>query len=166
MLLSCTVDCGEVLPGHRLVARGLRDDGTSDDNLHGDYTGHYDGKPVHRVVSLVYELIPGLPRLEDVSAVLDVDASVALDPPSDPELWGSPLMMGSERDDRAGGSETAGAFGPFILPHGTERVIVELRQVTVVTGRAPRPAKSPPDEKRLGTLEVRLSPAAGHWTPT
>ena len=119
MLLSCDVDCGEALPGHRLVARGLREDGNSNDNLHNDYTGHYEGKPVHRMVSLVYELIPGLPRSEDGSRKLDVDASVVLDPAPDPALWGSPLTMGGERDGRPGGSKTAGAFGPFSCP--TER---------------------------------------------
>jgi hypothetical protein len=72
--------------------------------------------------------------------------------------------MGCERDDRTGGSATAGAFGPFILPEGTERVIVELTQFTLVVGGASRSA-DPAAERRLGTLEVRLSSAAVHWVP-
>jgi hypothetical protein len=86
---SCDVDvnCGEVLPGHRLVARGLRDDGYSNDSLNGDYMGHYNGKPVHRVVSLVYALIPGLPQPDNGLDGLDVDARMVLDPPPDPAVW-------------------------------------------------------------------------------
>jgi len=164
MLLSCNVDCGEVLPGYRLVARGLRDDGFSNDSLNGDYMGHYEGKPVERVVSWVYALIPGLSQPEHGANGLDVDASVALDPPPDPGVWGPVLALGGEREGRPGGSETAGAFGPFVFPEGTERVTVELRQITLVPVDAPR-AMEVNGERRLGTLELEIPSGAAQWTP-
>jgi len=164
MLLSCNVDCGEVLPGHRLVARGLRDDGYSNDSMNSDYMGHYEGKPVHRVVSLVYALIPGLAQPERGSQSLDVDAKVVLDPLPDPAVWGSVLTMGGERDARPGGSETVGAFGAFILPEGTKRLLVELSQIALVPIDAPRTAGGG-TERRLGTLEIEITAGAAHWVP-
>ena len=56
MLVAFDVDCGEVLAGHRFLARGLRDDGYSDDQLLSDYSEHVPGKPVHRMVALTYVL--------------------------------------------------------------------------------------------------------------
>ena len=164
MLFDCNVDCGEVLPGHRLVVRGLRDDGRSDDSLHGDYMGHSEGKPVHRVVSLVYALVPGLAEPEPGSDTLDVDVTVVLDPAPDPEVWGSPLTMGGERDARWGGGETAGTFGPFVFPDDTERVIAEMEQITLVPPDAPRPAKIA-EERQLGTLELDLVSGSARWRP-
>lgn len=164
MLLSCNVDCGDVLPGHRLVAKGLRDDGYSNDSLNGDYMEHYEGKPVHRVASLVYALIPGLSQPDRGSNGLDVDARVVIDPPPDPAVWGSVLTMGAERDARPGGSETAGAFGPFVLPEGTERVSIELSQFTLGPTDSQRGVETP-EERRLGTVELDIASGAAHWTP-
>ncbi|MFN7151017.1 MAG: hypothetical protein ACK4V6_16255 [Microthrixaceae bacterium] len=163
MLVDCEIDCGEVLPGHRLIARGLRDDGYSDDDNNGDFMHHHEGKPVHRVVSVVYALVPGLSEPED-DVSLDVDATVVLDPAPDPEVWGSVLTLGGERDARPGGSETAGAFGPFVFPEATERVIVRLSRITVARSGAPFPAQAA-DERRLGALEVDMSSGAAHWEP-
>ena len=164
MRLSCNVDCGEVLPGHRLLARGLRDDGYSDDSPNGDYTGHFEGEPVHRMGSLSYAFVPGLSQPECGGSGLDVDADVALDPPPDPAVWGSALIMGAERDGRPAGSETAGAFGPFVFPEGTERVRVRLRQVTLVPVDAPRVTETAA-ERWLGTLDLDVRAGAAHWTP-
>lgn len=154
---------GELLPGHRLVARGLRNDGYSNDIRNGDYMRHYEGKPVHPVVSLTYALVPGLTREEQDSS-LDIDARAVLDPPLDPEAWETLVNMGGERDARPGGSETAGAFGPFALPEGTERLNVTLTQITLVRPGSPSPTTQVTD-RILGTLEVDLSSAAGYWTP-
>ena len=163
MLIPCDVDCGEVLPGHRLVVRGLRHDGHSDDAVNGDYMGHYEGKPAHRVVSLVYALVPGLSEQEH-QGNLDIDATVVLDPQPDPAVWGSVLTMGGERDARADGAETSGAFGPFVLPEATERVTATLTRIAISRPGAPPPSNSV--TKRLGTLEVETSsPGAARWTP-
>lgn len=164
MFFSCDVDCGEVLPGHRLIARGLRDDGYSNDSFNGDYMGHYEGKPVHRVVSVVYAFTPGLPPPREHCDYLDIDAMVVLDPSPDPAVSGLVLTMGGERDARPGGSETAGAFGPFMFPEETKRVNVELSQITLVPTDAPRPAAAATG-RRLGTLELEITSGAAYWTP-
>ncbi len=118
---------------------------------------HHEGKPVHRVVSLTYALIPGLSDEDD--GYLDVDASVVLDPPADPDEWGFPLRMGGEREARAGGAETAGAFGPFVLPEETKRLTVTLARVILV--RPGAPSSAPGDSDR--TLEVDLASGTAHW---
>lgn len=164
MLVSCDVDCGEVLPGHRFVARGLRHDGQSNDSYNGDYMGHYEGKPVHPMVSLVYVLVPGLTEQRLRDGGLDIDATVVLDPQPDPMVWGSVLTMGSERDARAGGAESSGAFGPFILPEATERITATLSQIFVVRVGGPLPSGSG-TERQLGTLEVEISSGTVTWTP-
>jgi hypothetical protein len=165
MLVSCDVDCGEVMPGHRLVVRGVRHDGYSNDELHGDYTGHYEGKPVHPVASLVYVLVPGLTEQEFRDSGPDIDVTVELAPAPDPALWGSVLSMGSERDGETGGAETRGAFGPFVLPQGTERVIATVSQIHIFQGGAvPAPSGRVPD-RQLGTLDVTISSGTATWTP-
>ena len=162
VLVSCNVDCGDVLPGHRLVVRGLRHDGYSGDAVNGDHMDHYEGKPVHRVVSLVYALVPGLSE-EEHQGDLDVDATVVLDPQPDPAVWGSILTMGGERDARTDGAETSGAFGPFVLPEATERVTATLTQITI--SRPAAPHASPRSAGRLGTFELDIASGAAHWTP-
>jgi len=106
----------------------------------------------------------GLSQPEHGANGLDVDASVALDPPPDPGVWVPVLALGGEREGRPGGSETAGAFGPFVFPEGTERVTVELRQITLVPADAPR-AMEVNGERRLGTLELEIPSGAAQWTP-
>jgi vacuolar-type H+-ATPase subunit B/Vma2 len=44
--MTFDLDCGDLLGGRRLVATGIRVDGTSDDDVHADYSGHVEGKPV------------------------------------------------------------------------------------------------------------------------
>ena len=94
-MLSCNVDCGEAFLGHRLVVRGLRHDGYSNDSFNGDHMGHYEGKPVYTVVSLVYVLVPGLTEQKLRDGGLDIDATVVLDPQPDPTVWDSVLIMGA-----------------------------------------------------------------------
>ena len=51
--MSFDVDCGEQLAGHRLVARGLSDDGLG--------TGFDESGPEVQLFSFEYELVPGVP---------------------------------------------------------------------------------------------------------
>lgn len=162
MLIPCSVDCGDALPGHRLVVRGLRQDGYSDDSFNGEYMGHYKGKPVHPVVSLVYALIPGLSEQEQ-RGTLDIDMTVTLDPQPDPAVWGAELSMGSERDGKADGAETLGTFGPFVFPEETERVTATLTQITVSRSGTPPPSNI--TTEHLGTFEMEIASGAAHWTP-
>lgn len=162
MLVPLDVDCGEVLPGHRLVVRGLRDAGCSDDATNGDCMDHYEGKPVHRVASLVYALVPGL-SLEEHQGHLDIDVRVTLDPQPDPVVWGSALTMGGERDARAGRAETVGVFGPFVLPEATRRLVATVTQIALSRfGEPSSPTRGAGD---LGAVEVDLASGAAHWTP-
>lgn len=163
MLLCFNIDCGEVLPGHRLVTQGLREDGYSNDGRNGDYMDHHEGKPVHPVASLTYALVPGLTREEQDNS-RDIDASAVLDPPLDPDEWGTVITMGGERDARPGGPEIAGAFGPFAFPEATKRLTVTLTQITVFRAGSPTPTAQVTDQV-LGTLEVDVSSATGYWTP-
>lgn len=162
MLVPFDVDCGEVLPGHRLVVRGLRHDGYSDDGLNGEYMDHFEGKPVHRVVSLVYALVPGLSEQEHHGS-LDVDATVVLDPQPDPAVWGPVLTMGGERDARADRAETLGAFGPFVFPEATEQLTATLTQITISRPGAPSPSTS--STGLQGTMAVEIASGAARWTP-
>jgi len=132
--------------------------------VNSDDPGHYEGKPVHPMVSLVYALIPGLSQPEPGSNGLDVDARMVLDPPADPAVWGAVLTMGSERDARPGGSETAGAFGPFVLLEGTKRVNVALDRITIAPADPPRRTQSPA-QRSFGTLEIELTSGTARWTP-
>lgn len=162
MLVPLDVDCGEVLPGHRLVVRGLRADGYSDDADKSDYMGHYEGKPAHRVVSLVHAFVPGF-SVEEHQGGLDIDVTVTLDPQPDPAVWGSVLTMGGERDAGADQPETLGAFGPFVFPEATAQVVVTLTQIAISREGEPTPVTR--GAGILGTVEVNVSSGAAHWQP-
>jgi hypothetical protein len=163
MLLPFNVDCGEVLPGHRLFAKGLRDDGYSNDSRNGDHMHHHRGKAVHPVASLTYALVPGLTG-EGQDDSRDIDATVVLDPPLDGEEWEAVVTMGGERDARPGASETVGAFGPFPVPERTKRLSVTLTRITLVRSGPPA-TTTPVSDEVLGTLEVDVSSATAHWSP-
>jgi hypothetical protein len=165
MLVAFEVDCGDAIPGHRLLANGLREDGFSDDSMLGDYSHHYDGKPVHRMVSVDYTLVPGLESQELDGSHRDVDAIVTLDPPANADHWDTRLTPGGERDAIPGRSETKGAFGPFVLPDQTKRIAVELSAVTIVPDGARTPPDLPRTDPLLGTLDIELPSGAARWTP-
>lgn len=164
MFLACDIDCGEAFPGHRLVARGLRDDGYSNDSLYADYMGHSEARKVHRVVSLVYALVPGLAD-PGRNTGQEVDARVVLDPPADPAEGGSVLDLGGERDGRPGGNETEGAFGPFVLPEGTQRVIVEFSEIRLIPVDSATATEAYP-RRQIGTLELEITSGTANWSPT
>jgi len=130
------VDCGEWSPGHRFVARGLRQDGLSDSSMLADYSGHYPGKPVEPMVSVVYAIVPGL-SAEELQAGHDIDPTVSLDPPADAQHWGDPVKMGGERCALPDTEETVGAFGPFVLPLQTRRITMELTPIHVTVAARP-----------------------------
>ena len=154
------VDCGDVLPGHRLVATGLRIDGSSDDDNHADYSEHRSGKPVHAMASLTYVVTPALPA--DLGG-RDVDVRVRLTPPADADFWPAVTSPGGEREEIPGAARTRGAFGPFILPSTTRLVVAELSNVAVAVGRNAEMDAHPP--RTLGALTIELGAGAATWTP-
>ncbi|WP_127481169.1 hypothetical protein [Nocardioides pantholopis] len=155
------VDCGEVLSGRRLYATGLRVDGTSDDVVHADYSGHVDGKPVHPMVSLTYRIEPALPHL--ASTGRDIDAEIRVEPPADPTWWPPIHSPGGEREDRPGMATTAGAFGPFVCPAETRQISVSLREIGI-SARLRSASDDGPD-RALGVLVVDLPSSGARWTP-
>ncbi len=164
MLVAFDVDCGEFLAGHRFLARGLRADGYSDDIVHRDYSEHVAGKPVHRMVSLTYALVPGLTADEQGSGP-GVDADVVLEPPADPHYWGAILTVGGEQQPASAGSaETVGALGPFVLPEATRRVTIELAEVMPVDS-VDNSRREDENTRIAGRLEIDVSSGRASWTP-
>lgn len=120
LLASFDVECSDLFPGHTVVARGLRDDGRSRDDLTaGDQRDHV----VCPMVSLVYEVVPGVTREEaaawpaDVSST--VDATYAADVPlpwstggSGPDGLPGPSGVETYDEGRWGGQSTVGELGP------------------------------------------------------
>lgn len=156
------VDCGEWSPGHRLVIRGLREDGTSDSSMLADYRQHHPGKPVEPMVSVVYAIVPGL-TADELQSSHDMDATVSLNPPADAQHWGDPITMGAERCAVPDTEETTGAFGPFVLPQQTRRIIMELTPIHVTS--ADRPAEAGTHELMpSGRLTIDLQTQRASFT--
>lgn len=153
------IDCGEVLEGHRLLATGLRVDGMSDDDDHADYSEHSPGKPVYPMVSLKYVIVPGLNSTTVRGR--DVDAVVRIEPPADPSWWAPVSSWGGERDATVGADVTAGAFGPFVVPEGTQSVTLDLVNIGLWTNDMPPEDDSP--GRALGSLHIDLETASASW---
>jgi len=159
------VDCGQWSPGHRLVIRGLREDGLSDSSMLADYSEHHSGKPVEPMVSVVYAIVPGL-AADELQSGYETDPTVSLDPPADAQHWGDPIKMGGERSAVPETEETTGAFGPFVLPQQTRRIIMELTPIWVTYpnrhpgGGPPPPALMPP-----GRLIIDLQTQSASFAP-
>ena len=158
--MELSIECGEVLRGHRLRFTGLRADGLSDDTFHSDYTEHHAGKPVHPLASLTYELTPGLLD-ETYPDGRYLDVTVELTPPADPGHWSAVFGTGSERDVADGGPVTRGAFGPFVCPTDTTSIRFELTAAVITTDGAPPSDDTP--ESTIGLLFVDLVNERAEW---
>ena len=167
------LDCGELLPGHRFLITGVRRDGQSDDRLHADLAGHVEGQPGEPMVAVTYEVRPGLSERE---STLYVDAEVGLRPTPTGTFWESTSSEGGsvveERNRPVGGPVTAGAFGPFVCPEGTEEIAVRLRpiQVRVFVGDGQALDPEAPDllagvDLVTGTATLDLLHRSARWTP-
>jgi len=152
-MVSFDVDCGELVPGHRCIARGLFDEGRSAHDLtSGDQSRHQ----LMRMVSLGYELVPGVTAAEAAAAEFFVEATYATDVALPWTTGGAGFGPGSI-DAFAGGPGTAGASGPWPLPDDAGRLRFTL-YATGVRGSA--------DPHRVaGTLEVDLPARTARWTP-
>jgi hypothetical protein len=163
MLVAFEIDCGEVLAGHRFLAKGLRYDGNSDDRVLSDYSEHAPGKPVHRMVSLTYSLVPGL-SIDELRAGLSIDARITLEPPADSDYWDAVLSPGGEHDATPGTDATNGAIGPFVLPTATRRVTIELVELSLSRASESR-SREDDDERIAGHLEIDVPAGMASWTP-
>lgn len=150
------VDCGESLfPGHRIIARGLSDEGRSSDDLSsGDQSGHEECQ----MVDLVYEIVPGVDEDEcptDPSEPFTVDATYDADVPlgwstgnSGPDASGGPGWIEMYR----GGASTVGGLGPWPIPSGARQLTFWLQQVRSFSCQ--------------GELHVDLTDGGARWGPT
>jgi len=103
MLFSFDVDCGELIPGHRFIARGLSDCGVID----------CDDDFAAPALSLEYELVPGVPPLDEQRRVFDY--LVGIDYSADGVLPWEPNDSGAIAPFD-GGLSTHGSRGDWPLP--------------------------------------------------
>ena len=149
-LLSFDVDCGELIPGHRFIARGLSDAGELDVREFG-LEGEAD--PLVPGFSLEYELTPGLPESarDDFFRYL-VGVSYTADVP----LPGPPADGGAIAPFE-GGAATHGSRGSWVLPREATLLTFTLTGIDPGTGmHRAEPA---------GDLLVDLELGAAQWRP-
>jgi len=119
MLAEFDVDCGTGLfPGHRILARGLVDGGMSQSDL---TSRDHSGNEPCRMVSLSYEIRPGVTRAEEAARAgqpTTVDATYAADVPlpwstdgAGPDGSGGPCAVEAYDEDIWGGECTLGELG-------------------------------------------------------
>jgi hypothetical protein len=147
MLVSFDIDCGELVPGHHLVARGLATSAvTHQMRVPGG------ARPVTGV-DFLYDFVPGLTQDEEEDGFFPylVEFSYTADQALPWEVDGGGAMGPS-----VGGASTPGFEGPWPIPDGARLLMFHL------TGfdRDTRLENDEPD----GTLEVNLTTRTAAWT--
>jgi hypothetical protein len=144
-LLTFDVDCGEQLPGHVFVARGLSDDGVG--------SGPEQGEPGTRLFSLEYELVPGVApqRHDDLFRFLvHIEYTADVELPWDPTDGGAIAPF-------EGGSSTHGSRGSWPLPADAKQLNFFLYPVP--------PGQLWPADESSGRLAVDLTQRSAQWIP-
>ena len=144
MLLSFDIDCGELVEGHRFIARGICDQGTieSDDDVSAP------------AFSLEYELVPGVPPLDssrrffDYLVGVDYEADAPL--PWDPNDGGAIAPF-------EGGASTHGSRGDWPLPRSARILRFYLSSIDPATGFR--------RDRGDGVLVVDLREGRARWEP-
>lgn len=144
MLVSFDLDCGELVPGHHFVARGVADAGVIPAFGDNEAAGG---------ISLEYELVPGVEPMDDGASVLrylvGIEYSADVELPWDPNDGG--VIAPFE-----GGASTHGSRGSWPLPRGASRLTFTLFAV----GDSGFPKSEP-----AGSINVDLSARTGVWRP-
>ena len=159
LLLSFDVDCGvDLFPGHRVLARGLVDGGRSNDDL---TSRDSSGEVECRLVSLSYELVPGVTRAEERARdgrPFTLDATYGADVPlpwstggTGPDGLAGPCAVEGYDERRWGGDSTVGELGPWPVPDGARRLTFWLRPVD--------------GSRATGTVVVDLATGGASWAP-
>ena len=159
LLLSFDVDCGdELFPGHRVLVRGLVDGGRSNDDL---TSRDSSGEVECRLVSLAYELVPGVTRAEELArdgGPFTLDATYAADVPlpwstggTGPDGLAGPSGVEAYDEQVWGGDSTLGELGPWPVPDGARRLTFWLHPVG--------------GSRATGTVVVDLSTGGARWAP-
>ncbi|MCE0534549.1 hypothetical protein LWF15_03430 [Kineosporia rhizophila] len=160
MLQAFDVDCGELVPGHNFIARGLAgpyeltvpqewdgDAGEYEQMLEYLDGGGYLG------FSLEYELAPGVPPQSDGAALfrylvgIQYEADVPL--PWEPQDGGAIAPF-------TGGDTTHGSRGDWPLPPQARVLTFSLYPVS---------SEGFTEEEPAGHLVVDLQKAEAHWRP-
>lgn len=140
MLLSFDIDCGELIAGHRVIARGLKDQGTMT----------VDGQSAPGF-SLEYELVPGVESQYDRNIFHYL---VGIDYQADTPLpW--PANESGAIATFNGGPSTHGSGGDWPLPEGTRHLTFRLTGIDETTGG--------PRQEEDGVLEIDLQEGSAHW---
>jgi hypothetical protein len=145
MLVSFDLDCGELVRGHRFVARGVAEDGVIP--AFGDQQAA-DG------ISLEYELVPGVEPSDDGGSFFHY--LVGIEYSADVELPWEPNDGGAIAPFR-GGASTHGSRGSWPLPQGANQLTFTLFAV----GDSGFPNAEP-----AGSINVDLSTRTGVWRPS
>jgi hypothetical protein len=176
MLCSFDVDCGEVLPGHRFIARGLSGPselpmpwGDEDADEDGEDGGEAEYRSTEQIAldmagrggypafALEYELVPGIPPLRDEGRFFDYLVGISYD--------ADVLLPWDGNDGGAiapfeGGPSTHGSRGQWPLPPDARVLTFTLFPPMSVTDdgsdEGPRP---------FGRLVVDLETSSGRWIP-
>jgi hypothetical protein len=146
MMLSFDVDCGELVPGHRLIARGLTSSGTM------SFPSWDEDEVECAAFSFEYELVPGVREGEFRSAFGYI---VGIGYDADVELPWEPSDSGAIAP-ALGGASTHGSRGDWPLPDGARVLTFTLVAVTPSGWQAEQPA---------GELVVDLADGSARWTP-
>lgn len=114
------------------------------------------------MMSVTYRVTPAL--IDATFDRRDIDVTVRLDPPPDPDWWPGEIRPAGEHDMIPGAVETHGAFGPFVVPAETRRI--ELSFETIVLASVPDP-RPPSDHvpRQLGQLVIDLAERSAAWHP-
>jgi hypothetical protein len=145
MLLAFDIDCGEIVVGHRFIARGLADCGTIE-------TDEFSAPGF----SLEYELVPGVQPLNDPQNMFNYIVHVTYE--ADVALpWQA--ADGGAIAPFDGGATTHGSLGDWPLPSGARGLRFKL---SGPHRRQPGGGlKRSPVE---GLLEVDLVAGSARWT--
>lgn len=143
MLISFDVDCGQLVPGHRFIARGLCD--------RGSISGPDDQRACPGF-SLEYELVPGIssahPGRAPFAYLVGIHYSADVDLPWTPNDHGAIAPA-------RGGASTHGSRGDWPLPSEART----LRFVLTGIDKANEFQRDEPD----GVLTVDLHNATAVW---
>jgi hypothetical protein len=155
LLISFEIDCGTLVPGHRVSLTGLSDHGFSRDDLAG---GEH---PVAcQMVSLEYDLLPGV-RAGEAADGFDERFLLLATYHADVDLpWttaGAGGLGPAEIELFAGGDRTHGALGPWPVPAGARTLTFVLRRPPAAAGESV--------DRVAGEVVIDLAAEVAGWTP-
>lgn len=139
MIVSFDLDCGELIPGHRFIARGIA-------RAQPASSGELDR------ISLEYEIVPGVTEQEHREKGLFAFI-VAIDYSPDVP-FGEPVADFGAIAPFKGGPSTHGSRGNWPLPAGASRLLFRL---------VGRQSSGDSWDALTGTLEVNLVSGSARW---